>query len=1377
MSETQMDDIFKVLWKGFDNRNKFVHETCAKLIAKILCNMNERQLSNTFECLMNKFDKTKTSIHLTKSNKKITYHYLKDTMSQFDNSRRQFLLRGHSGVPEPVHAYENKDSVKDECLHWSSARLLAIISMKLNTNQFCILFQHLINGLQDKQKIVRLRYVLLLEKIVMTSGQEQLNVTFKRLTNELICNKNKSRNWLYKKLYTETLVRLNDIHSDTAFEYLMKGLKHKRSRVRKLYVVALLTIIPIKWNQTQLDNLVAYLIQNEHKYKNKNVRYSCAESLGRISTRLNEKQLSAVCDYLKERLNDKNEDILVRMSCAESLGRIAMKLDSQQFKNIVECLMNGINDDKENPFVQKYCTYSLERVLPKMNERERKALMEYKKKQVNCLIKGLKDEDKNSCYYSVTSLANFLTRLNKRQLNNRFYFKKIALHIDDLLHCFNKGIEHKDYHIRHSCEIIFKIILPELNEIQLTNLLAWLKNGFNKAYEIRYLCENLLTAISSKSNKQHICNMFESLINGFNNKDGSIYQACMGGLQTITSKLNETQLDSMLDYLKKGFHSGINKAGHSCIQILEIISPRLIKRQIAPKLDGQQLSKLIQCLQKRLNDIDNIKYSCLYIETMASNLHDQQLNDTVKCLKYGIDSKDNAVQSSFGHILQEIFKKLDKQHLNTSDHSIYSWVTVFSIIAMRLNDEQFCSLLNDLLQRLANKNANSVLSAISEDIWRRATIITLKENKPKKMRKNNIEIESLAFGLSQCNPCIYFDYNDTNSNLVNSDAFDELKRCYDRQAKKWGLPTQQKWDGYDTPEIKLKLQRSNNNVQKDRYSAIHEAAKLGDIPQLKLALKCRIDINEFNEHGQTPLHVAIHNKQWDAARYCIEKYAWIDVRESALNGDTSQTPFEHVIELMKKADYEKDKKKYLEMCKFILKKRTIYPMNQIEYAIDYVKDKLVNEDGVRKFIDDESYQTLLQEGATFLLGVNFGQLQQLLTNNSQFYWATRQNILSIKAENSDRKEFDEGWYVKEFLEYRIFLLFEICVRLKREGRSFIGLPKDTTFEQAYEKGIKELQVQLTTYWDYITAMKVHFVCPTLLGNWSWNVVDRLVNLKPNNKCCEMSLVVGHKDHSIYLSLCKTSTHILIRIDNRWMETIPSDTHPSKIVSTNDKNCTLIQPYLVAYFLCNSTNVDQHKEWLQNYIKCAFRWRKRKSKKSMAHLIGRIFLFKLMQITAICEITMLDIEFVWVMTFIIGFIIKKVRVLCSIEMFQNKMNGQKETKEVGKRVLSNQKTQKQWQGKALRHTSKSPRVPWNTFPLAFQTTFSFLFVYLVIFASKGINFANTIECERNLTPKMNLNVLLFLKFLRKVYNRACIITTKFPTFLKHFQKMFHHKYFA
>ncbi|ETO01852.1 hypothetical protein RFI_35587, partial [Reticulomyxa filosa] len=83
------------------------------------------------------------------------------------------------------------------------------------------------------------------------------------------------------------------------------------------------------------------------------------------------------------------------------------------------------------------------------------------------------------------------------------------------------------------------------------------------------------------------------------------------------------------------------------------------------------------------------------------------------------------------------------------------------------------------------------------------------------------------------------------------------------------------------------------------------------------------------------------------------------------------TPFENVMELIMKHKNDKNDKKYLDamdMCKLILKQRIMYPMKKIEYAIDYIKDKLIDKDGVIKVIDEESYETLLEEGATFLLG-------------------------------------------------------------------------------------------------------------------------------------------------------------------------------------------------------------------------------------------------------------------------------------------------------------------------------------------------------------------------------------------------------------------------
>ncbi|ETN97858.1 hypothetical protein RFI_39668 [Reticulomyxa filosa] len=121
--------------------------------------------------------------------------------------------------------------------------------------------------------------------------------------------------------------------------------------------------------------------------------------------------------------------------------------------------------------------------------------------------------------------------------------------------------------------------------------------------------------------------------------------------------------------------------------------------------------------------------------------------------------------------------------------------------------------------------------------------------------------------------------------------------------------------------------------------------------------------------------------------------------------------------------------------------------------------------------------------------------------------------------------------------------------LKQKGRNFI-VSRDTTFEQVYEKGMKELQVQLTTYWDYVITQEFKHKCPGLIEDWSCNVVDRLMNMKTisSNKCNEMSLAVGNKDHCIYLISSNT-------------------THPK-----NESD--LIQLYLVAFFQWNDPNIDQ-----------------------------------------------------------------------------------------------------------------------------------------------------------------------------------------------------------
>ncbi|ETN97489.1 hypothetical protein RFI_40040, partial [Reticulomyxa filosa] len=258
-------------------------------------------------------------------------------------------------------------------------------------------------------------------------------------------------------------------------------------------------------------------------------------------------------------------------------------------------------------------------------------------------------------------------------------------------------------------------------------------------------------------------------------------------------------------------------------------------------------------------------------------------------------------------------------------------------------------------------------------------------NESKEINNNNdIGLKLLAFGVMIYSPRIQFNLS-YDKNIINSDAFKTLLQYCNEQAIEWGLPIEQRWNVDDKIPLPFCIKSLNTNKHKGRYNIVCESAQSGDMSQLKSALRHHhININDaFNEHGHAPLALALHYKHWDIARYCIQQGAWIDVRGGAFNEVTSQTPFEYIINIF--GSDKVDENKYLEMvstCKWILRQRTIYPMKQIEYAINYVKDKLIDEDGVSKVIDETSYETSLVEGATFLLGENQKGLKDLMASNS-----------------------------------------------------------------------------------------------------------------------------------------------------------------------------------------------------------------------------------------------------------------------------------------------------------------------------------------------------------------------------------------------------------
>ncbi|ETO03469.1 26S proteasome non-ATPase regulatory subunit, partial [Reticulomyxa filosa] len=337
---------------------------------------------------------------------------------------------------------------------------------------------------------------------------------------------------------------------------------------------------------------------------------------------------------------------------------------------------------------------------------------------------------------------------------------------------------------------------------------------------------------------------------------------------------------------------------------------------------------------------------------------------------------------------------MDTNNYTGKDKSL---VRLLELISTKLNDKQLYLLLIHLLERVKKQCEWGALLKISEDMWKHATICGLKENIQMKnentlMNKensnnricktaNDTDIQLLVVGLMTFNPRIQLVCDDNNTNL---DALSELIRYCDEQAIEWKFSTHQSKRNNSNIDRDIQypcLDDEIEQVSKDKkafkrcYAAVHEAARSGDLSQFKLILQNYpdIDINDScNEYRQTPLHLAINNQHWDIARYCIEQGAYIDIREGAVNSFILRTPFENIM-------------------KFIMKHKNDKNNKEIEYTMDYVKDKSIDQNGVAKIVDEESYGTLLEEGATFLLGMSQKQLKDMLIKNNLLYWAAGRN--------------------------------------------------------------------------------------------------------------------------------------------------------------------------------------------------------------------------------------------------------------------------------------------------------------------------------------------------------------------------------------------------
>ncbi|ETO05574.1 hypothetical protein RFI_31820 [Reticulomyxa filosa] len=755
--------------------------------------------------------------------------------------------------------------------------------------------------------------------------------------------------------------------------------------------------------------------------------------------------------------------------------------------------------------------------------------------------------------------------------------------------CLIQGLE---YHIhrglRRSCAFVLAKLTPMWDDGQFKQVFQCLIHTLKGDDPDRFLqaaCVTALETLSSRLNQEQLTETLQVLLDRFKDKNMLIQKTCKKAFRALAVKADEIQWNFIFQCLTDGFQDKNGYSYQSSVDLLGEINTKLDK-----KIEATEVFKLlIGEFEKGNQPIRKIFAKA--IGNLSPKLNEMQLNDAFDCLLSSLKNGDNSSIEAFEKIftqlsetqIEEVFQELMVIFRNSADGNESNAICANALkeLIARLNDKQLCSLTKQLLKRMETRPTRpvyNVLLAMTDDMWACVVKDMPQENKetskqencriidhisPRSKEEKRIDYDSaeiLAFGLLLFNPRIRLDSSNDNGSLT------ALIHCYNKQAE-WSIPKlQQIWDNFSK----------------------------GGVPPPCLNKPEQVDINDSgNECQSTLLHATIDNRCWDGFRTCIKQGVDIDARYVTKNG--LRSPFESVMGLYNSKNDKKENSELIDIAKWILKQRSIYPMKRIEYAIDYEKNQLTNEDGVIKDTDEKNYATILQRGAAFLLGTKQKDLQDTLIDSYDLYSEARKNVKAIILENSKQKRYDKGWDPLPFLTTRIFLLFEICVRLKR-GKDLTELPMYMSSEEMISLLYKELQVQLTTYWDYITTGEFMGKCPGLGENWSCNVVDRLMELKPlsKNECCEISLVVGHKGHCIYLSLCKISDSIIVRVDNRWMKTVPSNTpHP--------RNEQRIQPYVVAYFPCNGKNIDRNKSWLKDYIKTATELKSANENDSMSHL--------------------------------------------------------------------------------------------------------------------------------------------------------------------------------
>ncbi|ETN99635.1 hypothetical protein RFI_37835, partial [Reticulomyxa filosa] len=386
---------------------------------------------------------------------------------------------------------------------WTYANLLWVMSEKLNIVEL---------STDKKNEYIRKECVKSITKIALKLNERQLNEVLEFLMDGLV-GEYIFTNYECALSIAKIALKLNERQLNKVFEYLMNAFDSGKITICDERAHALATISS-QLGGKQLDNALQYFI---HRFPSYFYYYNATQFL----MKLKEEQLGDVFQCLINRLSDEKEEKYNRGRCAELLGKLSMKWNEKQLNDAFNSLKDAPNyedyywqyEKAHKAIIVKLSGKQFYNALGySINKFNREIAQRLDEKQMNIALNYLMDKlnDKNKCKYTrmayIQLIKEISNKCNEQQLNEAF---------NSSMGVFTDKNDNKD--VRGECAKLLGTIAVNLN---------------GKYFEDAFQCftnelkDKSIVTLSKKWNESQLNIAFQCLIDGLKDSDWSVQKSC-----------------------------------------------------------------------------------------------------------------------------------------------------------------------------------------------------------------------------------------------------------------------------------------------------------------------------------------------------------------------------------------------------------------------------------------------------------------------------------------------------------------------------------------------------------------------------------------------------------------------------------------------------------------------------------------------------------------------------------------------------------------------------------------------------------------------------------------------------------------------------------